>query len=85
MPELSRFYDVAVFMNYNEHDPPHLHVRYQDQEVSVEILTGIVQGRMSRRALSMLFEWFEAHRDELLNNWQRARERKQLIKIPPLP
>ncbi len=84
MPEICRFYGIIVFMNYNEHDPPHFHAKYQDQEVIVEIPTGIIQGRMSRRALRMLFEWSEIYREELLQNWERARERKPLEKIPLL-
>lgn len=84
MPEISRFYGIVVFMNYNDHNPPHFHARYQDQEVMIEIQTGIVQGRMGRRALQMLFEWAGAHQEELMENWRRARERRPLEKIPPL-
>lgn len=84
MPEICRFYGIVIFMNYNDHEPPHFHARYQDQEVIIEIQTGIVQGKMSRRALRMLFEWFEIYRDELLSNWERARERKPLKRILPL-
>jgi len=29
-------------MNYNDHLPPHFHARYQDQEVTVEIESGVV-------------------------------------------
>jgi hypothetical protein len=53
MPTIARFYGIVVFMNYNEHAPPHFHARYQDQEVTIEIQTGIVTGKMSRRALQM--------------------------------
>jgi hypothetical protein len=34
-------------MNYQEHDPPHFQARYEDQEVIIEIETGIVKGSMS--------------------------------------
>ena len=71
-------------MNYNDHDPPHFHARYQDQEVTVEIGTGIVRGDMSRRALRMVFEWSERYHEELSRNWELARGRKPLEKIPPL-
>jgi hypothetical protein len=71
-------------MNYNDHLPPHFHARYQDQEVLVEIESGIVQGKMSRRALQMIFEWSEKYKDELLRNWQLSRERKPLEPISPL-
>lgn len=33
MPEICRFYGIVIFMNYNEHDPPHFHARYQEGEV----------------------------------------------------
>ena len=85
MPTISRFYGIVMFMNYNDHSPPHFHARYQDQEVSVEIDTGIVRGTMARRALKMIFEWSEIHQEELRRNWELARERKPLVQIPPLP
>ena len=56
MPELCRFYGIVIFMNYNDNDPPNFHARYQDQEIIIEIPTGIVRGTMSKRALRMLFE-----------------------------
>ena len=65
MPTISRFYGIVIFMNYNDHLPPHFHARYQEQEVLVEIETGIVQGKMSRRALQMVFEWSEKYQQEL--------------------
>lgn len=85
MPEISRFYGIVVYMNFNDHDPPHFHARYHDQEVVVEIPMAVVQGRMSNRALRMLFEWSDMHRQELMDNWQRAQERHPLVGIPPLP
>lgn len=85
MPEICRFYGIVIFMNYNEHEPPHFHAKYQDQEVSIEIGTGIVRGQMSKRALRMLFEWSEIYQEELKENWNLARQRKPLCKIFPLP
>jgi hypothetical protein len=71
-------------MNCNDHPPPHFHARYQDQEVTVEIQTGVVQGKMSKRALRMLLEWSEKYQEELTRNWELARNRGPLEKIPPL-
>lgn len=70
MPELSRFYGIVVFMNYNDHSPPHFHARYGGHEVTVELASGLVTGSMPRRALEQ--------------NWQRARDRRPLLSIPPL-
>jgi hypothetical protein len=84
MPEISRFYGIIIFMNYNDHDPPHFHARYQDQEITIEIGTGMVQGKMSKRALRMVLEWSEKYQEELLRNWKLARERRPFEKVPPL-
>ena len=84
MPTISRFYGIVIFMNYNDHLPPHFHARYQDQEVMVEIETGTVRGKMSRRALRRIFEWSERYRRELLENWEMTRKRRPLLPIPPL-
>jgi hypothetical protein len=53
MPEISRFLGIVISMFYNEHNPPHFHARYGDFKVSVEIKTGIVKGRFSKRALDL--------------------------------
>jgi len=84
MPTLSKFYGIVVFMNYNDHNPPHFDARYQDQEIIVEIETGLVEGRMSKRALRMVFEWLDLHQAELLDNWELAKQRKALREIQPL-
>ena len=84
MPVISRFYGIIIFMNYNDHEPPHFHARYGEQEVIVGIISGMVTGQMSKRALHMLFEWMEVHREDLMESWNLARERKSLKQIAPL-
>lgn len=71
-------------MNYREHEPAHFHVRYQGYEASIEIETGTVTGNMPRRALRMVFEWMDLHKEELQENWIRARKRGPLNPIEPL-
>ncbi len=84
MPTISRFFGIVVYMNHNDHEPPHFHARYQGQEVSVEIESGTVEGKMSRRALQMILEWYERHTEELMRDWELAQARRPLEPIPPL-
>ena len=84
MPELSRFYGIIIFMNYRDHNPPHFHAKYQDFEITVDIKTGKVTGTMTRKAIKLVFEWMDLHQEELLHNWDLARDRKALIPIEPL-
>jgi hypothetical protein len=85
MSVLCRFHGLVIFMNYNDHNPPHLHARFQGQEVIIQIQSGIVMGVMSMTALRSLCVWTESHRSELMEDWLRAREHRPLLPIPPLP
>jgi len=85
MPEISRFYGIIVFMNYNDHLPPHFHAWYGEYKVTININDGIVKGEMPKRALNLIFEWMDNNREELLNDWQLAKEGKTLVHINPLP
>ena len=84
MPEISRFLGIVVYMLYDDHRPPHFHAEYGEYKVSIDIHTGIVQGRFPRRALKSLLEWYELYRDELVADWQLAEQHQPLNRIPPL-
>lgn len=45
---------------------------------------GIVTGSLPRRALNLVFEWLDLHRDELMENWERGERKESFIKIDPL-
>jgi len=85
MPTISRFYGIVIFMNYNDHDPPHFHARYGSQEVLVELESGLVRGAMAGRALRLILEWSDLHQEALWDNWRRAADRRSLLPVPPLP
>ena len=71
-------------MRYNDHPPSHFHARYGGQEVTIEIMTGRVQGTMSRNALQLIWTWMDLHRAELAEDWELARQQMPLMEIPPL-
>ena len=85
VPEISRFFGIVVRMYFDEHLPPHFHVRYAGRHAQVEILQmTILRGTLPPRAHGLVVEWARAHKDERLANWARARARKTLRKIAPL-
>jgi hypothetical protein len=72
-------------MYYNDHGPAHFHAKYGDDEIRVNIETGeILSGTFPRRAKGLVLEWLSIHREELLQDWRLAEERKPLNKIAPL-
>jgi hypothetical protein len=84
MPEISRFLGISIYIYYKDHAPPHFHALYGDYEITVEIASGVVQGKFPKRALSAVLEWYSNHQAELELNWQAAREGNALAKIAPL-
>ncbi len=84
MPIISRFFGILIFMFWREHNPPHFHAKYGDDEVVVEIESGKVSGEMSKRALMMVQAWREEHKEELMSDWKLAEQKKALFPIKPL-
>ena len=66
MPEISKFYGIIIYMYIDDHNPPHFHVWYDEYKAEVTIKDGIVRGEMPRRALRLVYEWLDLHRDELM-------------------
>jgi hypothetical protein len=84
MPVISRFFGILVTINYREHDPPHFHAWYSGHEGTIGIADGQVNGDLPRRVVALLLEWWQLHREELGENWRRARSGEQLMQISPL-
>ncbi len=84
MPEISRFYGILIKMFYNEHNPPHFHAEYGEFKVIITIDKGIVEGKMPKIALKIIFDWLDLHREELMENWRNIEAKKPLKKIDPL-
>jgi hypothetical protein len=84
MPVISRFFGIVVYMHWRDHAPPHFHAKYQDQEITVEIQSGVVTGHMVPKAVALLQEWRREHQAELLGDWSLAEQRRSLERISPL-
>ena len=85
MPRISAFYGIAIYMYYRDHAPPHFHAIYGEFEATVSIETGgLLEGRLPRRARSLVSEWAAAHQDGLQNVWELARDSQPLPAIEGL-
>ncbi len=85
MPEICRFFGIIVRMYYNDHEPQHLHAEYQGNKILVDFRGNVLRGSLgSHTALRLLREWIDLHVEELRQDWDRARQGRDLQKIPPL-
>ena len=72
MPVLSRFYGIIIRMYFiqAERNPPHIHAIYGDNVAEITIKTGeILDGHLPPKALSMVREWIEINKEDLLSIW----------------
>jgi len=85
MPEISRFYGIIIFINYDEHNPPHFHAKYGEHAASILIdPVHLQEGHLPRQAWGLLKEWAEQHQAELLEDWELTRIGNAPFKIDPL-
>ena len=85
MPEISLFRGIRISMYYSEHNPPHFHAMYGDYRCLVDIQRGcVIRGSLPARQLKLVLAWNELHSDELMQNWELARDDRPLNEIEPL-
>lgn len=76
---------LVILMNYSDHAPPHVPIKYRGNVGSYRIEIRTRQWLKSNRELPALLRkmvetWVEAHEQELLEQWQSA-QNKQPVKI----
>lgn len=85
MPEISRFYGIKIYFFFRDHNPPHFHASYGEDEALISINTlEIMEGSLPKRALLLVVEWALLHRGELMQAWEIAVKGEVPAKIKPL-
>ena len=85
MPQISRFFGIIISMYFNDHNPPHFHAQYSENECLISIGDlSVILGKIPNRALGMVIEWATIHQEELLENWEKAVNLESLSKVLPL-
>ena len=85
MPTISMFRGIKVYMNYNDHLPPHFHAEYGEYNCSISIKEiEIIAGNMPNKQLKMIYGWAALHQEELGEVWYLAQQQKELFKIDPI-
>ena len=88
MPVISLFYGIVVhlyFRDNRQHHVPHIHARYQDDEVVLAIPSGeVLDGKLPPAKMRLVLAWIEIHQEDLMANWQLALTGNTIFKIDPL-
>ena len=85
MPTISRFFGILIQMYFNDHSPPHFHVKYGESEALIGIKDfALLEGKLPSKVHGLVIEWASLHQEELMQNWQLATQNQSLNKIEPL-
>ena len=83
MPEIARFYGIAIkmFFKPKEHDPSHIHAIYNEFVGVFDVKTGMMtDGDLPATGQHLVQRWLAIHRNELESMWNS----QQIGKLPPL-
>ena len=85
MPTISNFYGILIQMYWKDHQPPHFHAIYGSFEALIDINNlSVLNGKLPRRAIELVLDWAELHKQELLDNWNLCRNNQTPNMILPL-
>ena len=83
MPTIAIFYGIVIQMYWREHGPAHLHAIYQGLEALVSIESGnVTGGELPPKAERLVRQWVLLRRAELMENWERGRQRQPFERVP---
>jgi hypothetical protein len=86
MPSVSHFYGIVIWMYRPGHPPPHFHAEYAGQWAQISIADQeVLTESLPPRALRLVKEWAELHKQELEADWDLAQAMQPLVPIDPLP
>lgn len=75
MPRLCLLNGIIIWINTRDHLPPHFHASYGGDEVRIELDDlAVMTGRLSPAKQRLLLTWAAIHKDELVRNWDLARQ-----------
>ena len=85
MPTICQFYGITIRLYFRDHPPPHFHAIYGDAEAVIDIQNlSVREGRLPRRATSLVLEWARLHQAELMLAWDNVSRHNPPGQIEPL-
>ncbi len=83
MPTLSVVKGIKVYINWDDHLPPHFHAMFAGHDVSIDLETLEARGEFPKRQLRIILGWAECHRAELLDNGNLIAAKEDHYEISP--
>ena len=73
MPLVGRISGAKLYIYYEDHNPPHIHVIQAEHEAEVSIETReIIAGKLPSTLRTRVSAWICSYRDEVMERWKLA-------------
>lgn len=85
MPRIAQFGGMAIYVYFDDHDPPHFHIRGQEK-TRMNILTGeYLKGDppLSKNKERDILIWLRKNRNDIMKAWDDCRRGIMPENIPP--
>ena len=84
-PKISEFFWIEIYVYWNDHNPPHFHVLYNEYNCYISIKElKILEWNLPPKIEKLVISWAELYNEELLEAWTDAQNMKTPNKINPL-
>ena len=75
----------AIRSYYEEHNPAHIHVYYQESSAVFNVFDcEMEEGSLPTKQQRLVIAWMEIHKEELLADWELCQNGEKPFKIDPL-
>ena len=72
-------------LDTDKHHLPHIHIRYNEFKVILDIPEGnVLEGNLPPRQMKLVQAWIELHQDDLMADWHLASTGQTPFIIDPL-
>jgi len=81
MPTIAMFYGMIVQMYSDDHNLPHIHVRYAEFKASYDLDGGLLAGKLPQRQHNFIVAWVQLNKEMLEANWENVKCNVPVIRI----
>lgn len=75
MPTFFIIDGIKIVFYFNEHNPPHFHALFAENELVIEIRSlEIMEGKLPKNQLKKVMKFAKENEDMLLEIWNKMRE-----------
>lgn len=78
------FFGIVIYRYFDEHNPPHIHARYQGRKAAFDFEGDVIAGEFPPRQSKLVAAWVIMRAEELLANWELLQRAGKPYRIEPL-